>query len=102
VGRSALRDHFSTAPAASLETTAAIIVIIAALLIAGHVKRTRPLDDVVLACAVSLFATTNLFLGVIACPGWVIARLRERAEAVGGQLRVRPPPGNGTDLGVAS
>jgi signal transduction histidine kinase len=49
----------------AVETTAAIVALIAAFLIAGHFKRSRRLDDLVLAYALSLFAMTNFVFGVI-------------------------------------
>ena len=49
----------------AIETAAAIIALIAAFLLAGHVERNWRLDDLILACALSLFAMTNFAFGVV-------------------------------------
>jgi signal transduction histidine kinase len=53
----------------AIETTAAIIALIAAFLIAGRFERRRRLDDLMLAYALSLFAMTNFVFGVIPLVG---------------------------------
>jgi signal transduction histidine kinase len=60
-------DNASREPAlrAAIETTTAMIATIGAFLMAGHFKRRRRLDDLLLAHALSLFAVTNLVFGVV-------------------------------------
>src|SRR5919112_1492631 len=49
----------------AVETTAAIIGLIAAYLVAGRFQRTRRLDNLLLAFALSVLAGTNLAFGAI-------------------------------------
>jgi signal transduction histidine kinase len=53
----------------AIETTAAIIALVAAFLIAGRFERSRRLDDLMLAYALSLFAMTNFAFGVVPVVG---------------------------------
>jgi signal transduction histidine kinase len=49
----------------AIETVAALISVVAAYLISGRFHRRRRLDDLILACALTVFALTNLAFGAV-------------------------------------